>query len=236
MPEAPKTFLTAEWRYLAMLTFEVEPSRLQPFVPRGTELDTHDGRTFVSLVGFRFLRTRVLGVRVPFHQDFDEVNLRFYVRRDADGELRRGVTFIREIVPRALISLVARLAYNEPYVALPMRSEVPPTGAAAPFRVRYAWKRSAGWEHMALAASDSPLLPGPLTLSSFITEHHWGYIRQRDGGTLEYRVEHPPWRVWSGTNPEISGDIAELPRGAPASVLLAEGSPVTIFRPVALVP
>ena len=98
MGDTARTFLTAEWRYLAMVTFETEPALLRPFVPRGTELDTYDGRALLSLVGFRFLRTRVLGCRVPFHHDFEEVNLRLYVRREVHGELRRGVTFIREIV------------------------------------------------------------------------------------------------------------------------------------------
>src|SRR5258705_4470203 len=148
--DSARTLLTAEWRYLAMLTFETEAALLRPFVPRGTELDTHDGRALLSLVGFRFLRTRVLGFRVPFHQDFDEVNLRFYVRREVLGELRRGVTFIREIVPRHLITFVARSSYNEPYLTLRMPSDVPASPVAAPGRIRHAWRSSAGWQSLAL--------------------------------------------------------------------------------------
>src|SRR4051794_25256625 len=100
-------FLTAEWRLLVMLPFPLHPAALTPLVPAGTELDFRDGRTFLSLVGFRFLKTRVRGVPVPGHVDFDEVNLRFYVRcKTADG-WRRGVTFVKEIVPRRAIALVA---------------------------------------------------------------------------------------------------------------------------------
>lgn len=242
MADGLRPFLTAEWRYLAMLTFEAEPALLQAFVPKGTELDTHEDRALISLVGFRFLRTRVLGFRVPFHQNFDEVNLRFYVRREVRGELRRGVTFIREIVPRPLIALVARLAYNEPYVALPMRSDVPATLGVAPSRIRYAWRSSGRWQHLALTAAGSPVLPDGQSGSTFITDHHWGYSRQRDGSTLEYRVEHAPWRVWLGAGPEVGGDLSGLYgaavsnalAGAPVSVLLAEGSPVTVFRPAPL--
>lgn len=240
-PEGTRVFLTAEWRYLAMLTFEADAALLKPRVPRGTELDTHDGRTLISLVGFRFLRTRVLGFRVPFHQDFDEVNLRFYVRREVDGELRRGVTFIREIVPRHLIAFVARLAYNEPYVTLPMRSDVPPPTAAgsAPFRVKYSWKTAAGWQHVALTAQGPPAFPDRHGEATFITDHPWGYGRRRDGSTLEYRVEHPAWRVWTGAQPEVGGDMRVLHGAglgdalarAPVSALLAEGSPVTVGRP-----
>ena len=118
-PEPGSPFLTAEWRYLAMLNYEVEPERLMPLVPKGTELDTHDGKTFVSMVGFLFLNTRVMGLAIPFHRDFEEINLRFYVRRKAEDGWRRGVVFVKEIVPRTAIALTARWLYNENYVALP---------------------------------------------------------------------------------------------------------------------
>jgi len=240
MPETPSAFLTAEWRSLAMLTFEADPKVLRPFVPRGTELDAHNGRALMSLVGFRFLHTRVLGCRVPFHQDFDEVNLRFYVRREVGGVLRRGVTFIREIVPRRLIAWVARLAYNEPYIALPMQSDVPI--GATPSRVRYAWRTSKGWQHVALTVQGASFLPDRDTDARFTTDHQWGYSRQRDGSTLEYHVEHKPWHIWIGAQPEVAGEmgtlygdsLGKLIATGVVSALFADGSPVTVFRPVAL--
>src|SRR5688500_20378255 len=119
-----KPFLTANWRYLAMLNFAVDPKILQPLIPSETELDFHDGQTFLSVVGFLFLDTRVLGVPIPLHRDFEEVNLRFYVRRRGPEGWRRGVVFVKEIVPRPAIATVARVLYNEPYVALPMRHSV----------------------------------------------------------------------------------------------------------------
>ena len=79
--DVAKVFLTAEWRYLAMLNYEIEPAVLAPFVPQGTELDSFDGKTFVSIVAFLFLDTRIGGIPIPFHRNFEEVNLRFYVRR-----------------------------------------------------------------------------------------------------------------------------------------------------------
>lgn len=240
MSETNPVFLTAEWRHLAMLTFHAEPAVLRPFVPQGTELDTHNGEALISLVGFRFLSTRVLGCRVPLHRDFDEVNLRTYVRREVRGELRRGVTFIREIVPRRLIAFVARLAYNEPYIALPMQSDVP-TGPTLS-RVRYAWRTSREWQHLAVTPMGSPVLSSTDAEVTFITDHQWGYSRQRDGSTLEYRVEHQPWRIWLGAQPEVKGEVGGLcgatlvgaMAGTPVSALLADGSPVSVFRPMAL--
>jgi uncharacterized protein YqjF (DUF2071 family) len=242
LAESAPAFLTAEWRCIALLNYQVPAALLEPYVPRGTELDRHDGRAFLSLVGFRFLHTRVLGCPVPFHQDFDEVNLRFYVRRAVNGEVRRGVTFIREIVPRRAIAVVARAVYNEPYLALPMRSELSTGPGGEPVRVRYAWQSGAGWHHLGLTGSGMPAVPAAESEAAFIAEHYWGYTRQRDGRTIEYRVAHPAWRVWPGAGAQIGGDpgafygtaFGEVLAAAPTSAFLAEGSAVTVFRPAML--
>jgi uncharacterized protein YqjF (DUF2071 family) len=244
----PRTaFLTAEWRWLVMLNYEVSPGALAPFVPRGTSLDLWQGRALASVVGFRFLDTRVVGLPVPFHRDFDEVNLRFYVRRElADGEVRRGVVFIRELVPRPAIAWVARALYNEPYRALAMRSEVPRATTETPGLLRYAWRRgtSSGrtWEYVAARATGDATVPAIGTEAQFITEHCWGYTRQRDGSTVEYEVRHPSWRVWAGDEPELRADVASLYGaefvepldGPPRSVFIAEGSAVSVHWPVHL--
>lgn len=239
----PRAFLTAEWRHLVMLSWEVAPAVLRPLVPAGTTLDLWQGRALVSVVGFRFLRTRVLGVPVPFHRDFDEVNLRFYVRRDLpDGSVRRGVTFVRELVPRAAIALVARLAYAEPYLAVPMRSTTPADPATdAPGRLAYEWRlgRTEAWQRVAATAVGAPRVPGADDEARFVTEHYWGYTPQRDGGTVEYQVAHPPWRVWDVAGAELVADVARLYGPAfvsalaapPSSAFVADGSPVTVYRP-----
>lgn len=226
-----------------MLNFEIAPDVLRPLVPAGTELDAWQGTTCVSVVGFRFVSTRVLGVAVPRHVDFEEVNLRFYVRRRAADGWRRGVVFVRELVPRRLIAWVARLGYNEPYRVLPMRHVIDRRMNGTPVRLRYEWRRGRAWEWLALRVEGDAGLPGPESEAGFITEHYWGYTRQRDGGTVEYRVEHRPWRVWNATEPELRCDPAELYgapfaealRSRPRSAFVAEGSPVTVFGPRGLV-
>jgi uncharacterized protein YqjF (DUF2071 family) len=241
---SPRIFLTGEWRYLAMLNYRVDPALLEPFVPRGTTLDRWRGATYVSLVGFLFRDTRVLGVPIPLHRDFEEVNLRIYVRREADAEVRRGVTFIREIVPRHAIAAVARLAYNEPYVALPMRHAIEAQADidAAPRTLRYEWRQRAGWSALAVEASGIAMPLVPDSEAEFITEHYWGYTRQRDGGTVEYHVTHPRWRTWTVDAAEVLGDLADLYgatlgdvlRRSPDSVFLAEGSSVEVHMPTRL--
>ncbi|MFL5575682.1 MAG: YqjF family protein [Gemmatimonadaceae bacterium] len=242
---ARRAFLTAEWRHLVMLNYEVAPAALQPLLPAGVTLDLWEGRALVSVVGFRFCRTRILGVPVPFHRDFDEVNLRFYVRRAVPGRAdRRGVVFVRELVPRPAIALVARLAYNEPYRAVPMRSTAPAAPTDAPGRIAYEWRSSRRWQRVAATAIGAPAVPPPGSEAAFVAEHYWGYTRQRDGGTVEYAVAHPPWRVWAAEAPELAADVRGLYGGAferalagpPASALVAAGSPVTVSAPRRLAP
>jgi uncharacterized protein YqjF (DUF2071 family) len=237
---ARRRFLTAEWRLLALVNYAVEPALLAPCAPRGTELDLRDGRALLSLVGFRFVRTRLLGVPIPWHQHFDEVNLRFYVRREVRGEVRHGVTFIREIVPRRAIARVARAVYNEPYLALPMRHATPAIPVTTPAPVRYEWRSASGWHHLALTATGGAERPAEGSEPGFLTDRPWGYTRQRDGGTIEYLVEHPRWRVWRGEHADVGGAMSalygdafgEVLARAPDSAFLADGSAVTVYRPV----
>ena len=232
----PPPFLTAEWRMLAILNYEVDPSALRPLVPAGTELDEWGGTTYASMVGFRFLRTRVMGLAIPGHMSFEEVNLRFYVRRRGPEGWRRGVVFVKEIVPRGAIAAVARVLYNEPYVRMSMRHwvKVAPEGGVA----EYGWKYHTRWCSLraSFRGEPRPLVDG--SEAEFITEHYWGYTRRRDGGTSEYRVEHPRWRVWDAAEATLACDAASLygPQFAhalsapPKSAYVAEGSPIVVRR------
>jgi uncharacterized protein YqjF (DUF2071 family) len=220
-----------------MLNYEVDAPLLRALVPRGTELDAFGGRTFVSLVGFRFLRTRIFGaVPVPFHSNFDEVNLRFYVRRpDPSGQSRRGVVFIREIVPRRAIALVARIAYNENYSRCPMRHRVKRDGTG--IAAEYAWRLAGKWLALRAEAEGQPALPVENSIEQFISEHYWGYSRQRDSGTVEYQVKHPQWGVWRSMKAEFEGDgeavygatFGEALARKPDSAFIAHGSGVSVF-------
>jgi uncharacterized protein YqjF (DUF2071 family) len=220
-----------------MLNYEVDASLLLPFLPAGTELDQWHGTNFVSLVGFRFLQTRLFGfLPVPFHSNFDEVNLRFYVRRRVNDEVRRGVVFIREMVPRRAIALVARTFYNENYCAVPMSHEIRSTGDG--LRVAYRWGSGQSGNEIKLETKGSSELPRDESAEQFITEHYWGYAAQRGGGCVEYRVTHPSWRVWQVGQAAFEGDaeqfygkeLAAVLQSRPQSAFLAEGSAVTVMR------
>jgi uncharacterized protein YqjF (DUF2071 family) len=194
-----------------MLNFEIDPKVLTPLVPTGTELDSWQGRTFVSMVGFLFLDTRVLGAPIPWHRNFEEVNLRFYVRRKAAEGWRRAVVFVKEIVPRFAIALTARLLYGENYVALRMAHAIKNApDAALPQAISYSWWFRGGENRMQLCSDGQPSEVPEGSVVEFITEHYWGYARRRDGRTTEYRVEHPGWRVCEATASELKCDVAGL--------------------------
>jgi uncharacterized protein YqjF (DUF2071 family) len=223
-------FLAAEWNDLLLANYSVEPDRLAPYVPKGTSVDLFEGHAFVSLVAFMFNRTRVLGVPVPGHIDFEEVNLRFYVKPDYDESIR-AVAFIKEIVPRAAIPIVANALFNENYEALKMHHE-----RDFP-HISYSWERQRTHTFSATVETE-PALPQKGSIGEFITEHYWGYAEGRNA-TLEYQVEHPQWQCADVTdyNIDIDFDDSYGPEFAflnalkPHNVQYAKGSPVTVSSP-----
>ena len=223
------SFLTAEWRHLAILNWEVDPALLATRAPRGTVVDSWRGRTFVSLVGFLFLRTRVLGAPVPFHMNFEEVNLRFYVRREDARGPRRGVVFVKEIVPRWAIAWVARTLYGENYIALPMRHAVEAD------ELEYGWRLGDRWGRLRVRTEGPSFLAPEGLEEEFVTEHYWGYA-SAGLGSVEYEVRHPRWLVRRVAESSVEGDLVPLYgpelasaiNGPPSSALVAAGSPITV--------
>jgi uncharacterized protein len=229
-----KTFLTAEWRKLIIVNYTVEPETLIPYLPFKTELDLWEGKCYVSLVGFRFINTRLKSLALPFHRDFEEINLRFYVRYKEGNTWKRGVTFIKEIVPKATLTFVANSFYSEKYVTLPTRHVWALNHDS--IRVMYEWKHLVAWDSIEVNASStgSDILPG--SEEEFITEHYWGYTKLNDRLTSEYQVEHPRWQTYAIKDHRISvrfrelygAEFSELKNAQPQSIMLAEGSAISV--------
>ena len=215
-----------------MANYEVDPRILGSLVPPGTELDLNDGKCFVSLVGFMFLDTRVMGVPVPFHINFEEVNLRFYVTRETKGEIRRGVCFVKEIVPRWAIATVARVLYGEPYECWQMQHRRSET------EVSYSWSNQNCSNEIAVKIGKSVGVPVEGSHGEFIIEHYWGYTSRGGVRVDEYKVEHPKWELFEVEDPQINVDFggvygrefAFLSEAEPYSVLLAKGSNIAVYK------
>ena len=235
-----------------MLNYVVDPEVLAPFVPPGLELDAWEGRTLASIVAFEFADVRILNRSIPFHRDFEEMSLRFYVRRRTADGWRRGVVFVRELVPLPTVALLARVLYGEPYRALPMERDfwchsVSPgssgnAGCERATTVRYSWRHDKTWNRVEATADTRrhPRYPEPGSEEEFITDHAYGYGTRR-GRTIEYVVEHPAWRYWNAVEARLDCSAATLRTlygeafapylNSPCSAFLVEGSPVRVRRP-----
>jgi uncharacterized protein YqjF (DUF2071 family) len=228
-------FLTAEWRKLVIVNYEVDPALLQSFLPHKTELDFWNGTCYVSLVGFMFCNTRLKGISIPFHTTFEEVNLRFYVRYNnpVENEWKRGVVFIKEIVPKPALAFVANTIYNENYQSMPMQHAW--LHNENELTVEYRWKLQE-WNMMRVVTEPETSIIDEGSEAEFITEHYWGYTKLNKAKTSEYQVEHPRWNVYNVKDFSVAVDFAKvygsqfdfLKRQNAKSVFLAEGSEIKV--------
>ncbi len=228
------SFLTAAWRQLVFINYEVSPDLLAEYVPFGTELDFYEGKCYVSIIAFLFTDTKIKGIKIPFHVNFEEVNLRFYVKRQ-DGNLwKRGAVFIKEVVPKPAISFVANALYNESYETLPMKHHWLETNTER--EVSYQWKKDKRWQFVkATAALQEETIPKGSEME-FISEHYWGYASPSPSKTNEYEVTHPRWNHYPIKSVDFDIDFKSM-YGAkweflkyqePTSTYLIKGSAITI--------
>ena len=229
-----KRFLIAEWRKLIMANYSVDPAILKTYLPANTELDEWNSKYYVSLVGFMFLNTKIFGLRVPFHSNFPEVNLRFYVRYKENKEWKRGVVFIREIVPRPALAYIANKLFKERYLTMPMKNDWKIDNKE--ISIRYDWK-SEKWNSLEVKANIQSQVIEPGSKAEFITEHYWGYSSISKTKTGEYHVMHPKWEIYPVNSYNIDcdfkglygNDFSVLQHQQPESVFLAEGSAVSVY-------
>ena len=232
------SFLTAEWRKLAIANYAIDPEVLAPFVPHKTELDLWNDTCYVSLVGFMFLNTKLLGMPIPLHQDFEEVNLRFYVRHKSQDSWKRGVVFIKEIVPKSALTFVANTVYKEHYQTLKMiHSWIEEKDHRI---VNYKWGDGNDWHSLKVKAKLDGQEIETGSEDEFITEHYWGYTKVDEHQTYEYEVKHPRWKVYEVMDTDISVDFGKVYGPGfnfmndikPKSVMLAEGSEISVENKV----
>lgn len=225
-------FLKAEWRKLAIVNYEINPETLGKYLPEGTELDFYHGKCYVSLVGFMFLNTKLLGLSIPFYRNFEEVNLRFYVKKKEKDVWKRGVVFIKEIVPKYALSFVANSFYKENYKTMPMSNEIYVNNDE--LTVQYAWKNGS-WHSLKIKADNNALPMETDSEFEFITEHYFGFTK-KENKTSEYEVCHPKWDHYRIKDYELDirfetlygKDFGFLNDQKPISVMLAEGSEIEV--------
>lgn len=227
-------FLNAQWKNLALINYEIDANILEKYLPAGTELDIWNGRCYVSLVGFLFKETKVLGIKIPFHVDFEEVNLRFYVKRFENGVWKRGVVFIKEIVPKKAITFIANILYQEHYETQKMTHKVVENNETKAFI--YQWKKDKNWNTIHLETKKDCKEIEMDSEVEFITEHYFGYTKINKKTTFEYEVTHPRWEQLEVLKHHVDIDFENtygtdfgfLQNQKPTSVFLATGSKITV--------
>lgn len=231
-------FLTARLSRLILLNYEIDPALLAPCLPTHTELDFYEHRTFVSLLGLHFSNPSIYGLPLPFFREYAQVNLRFYVRRRIErGNWRRGVAFIKQIVPYRPVAWAARNLFHEPVVTR-STDQVNRSQGRETMMTEYGWRSGNQRYFIRTVYSNQPVLPEPGSVEKFLLERYWGYSRQKDGGCLEYRFSHPPWQICRAVKAEASsglGDFYGPPFAGlfgkqPDSAFAACGSQVTLHR------
>ena len=229
-----KTFLSARWENIIMANYVVDPEVLKPYLPNGVELDIYNNKAYVSLVGFMFKKTSLFQIPIPFLGTFEEVNLRFYVKRVEGNTIKRGVVFINETVPYKMVAWLANKLYKEHYTVIPTKNLIDTTGATN--NIQYEWEINKSWNHLLvnIAKEREQMIAG--SVEEFIFEHYYGYTKISSSATEEYRVNHPSWKVNKVIDHSIDCDFGSmygnnfslLNNQPPDSVIFAAGSAVTI--------
>jgi uncharacterized protein YqjF (DUF2071 family) len=228
------TFLSARWENLIMANYEVTPDVLKPYLPKGVELDLYNNKAYVSLVGFMFKQTSLFNIPIPFLGTFEEINLRFYVKRIEKDSIKRGVVFINETVPYKSVAWLANKLYKEHYISIPPKNKIESNDTT--HNIQYQWKINKAWNHITVSTTkeNEPMLPE--SIEEFIFEHYYGYTKINKEVSQEYEVKHPRWFVNKVISHSIHCDFTSmygnsfgsLNNSQPDSVIHAQGSPVMV--------
>jgi uncharacterized protein YqjF (DUF2071 family) len=228
-------FLKANWENIIMANYEIAPEILESFLPKGVHLDLFDGKCYVSLVGFMFKKTKLFGVPIPFFGSFEEINLRFYVKRiDENGLTRRGVVFINETIPYPIVAWMANKLYNEHYTAIPTKHQIDNEGIHQ--KIKFEWLLNKKWNSIYVETSNESEEMKKDTLEQFIYEHYYGYTKIDNHKTEEYKLQHPSWNTYKVLDYKIDCDFEAMYGKAfsvlnttkPKAVFIAEGSSVKV--------
>ena len=231
-----RIFLKANWLRLASANYVVDPSILEKHIPNGTVLEAHNGKYFVSLVAFRYCETRLLNVRVPYHNIFEEINLRFYVKREiTPGNWRSEVAFTKLFFPKTALTLVAKHIYKENYETKKMRHNWSDNGNE--LFTSYGLKKNR-WHSFDLVSDkkSSPIFSN--TSEDFFSKHYWGTSKINRKSCTIYKIDHPVWESHKVLRSNISFDFntvfgaefKHLTNTEPDSTHLFNGSKVLVHK------
>ena len=227
-------FLKANWENIIMVNYEIDPKILIQFLPKGVEIDLFNEKCYISLVGFMFKKTKLFNIPIPWFGTFEEINLRFYVVRKENNEIKRGVVFINETIPYPIVAWMANKLYKEHYTVVPTKHKI--NHEIKIKKVKFEWFINKKWNsiYVESSAKSSPMEQD--SLEKFIYEHYYGYTKIDESKTEEYKLQHPSWKTNEVINYNIDCDFeamygksfSVLNLKKPEAVFIAEGSSVAV--------
>ena len=228
------TFLKANWEHIIMANYEINPEILVPFLPKGVTLDLFEGKAYVSLVGFMFKKTKLFNMPIPWLGTFEEINLRFYVKRNEGASIKRGVVFINETIPYKLVAWMANKLYKEHYTVVPTKHNFNKTEQNQ--QLKFEWLLNKKWNSILVETETQSKAMEPNSFEEFIYEHYYGYTKVNESATEEYRLQHPSWAVYKVNDYKIDCHFSEmygdpfsvLNHTQPRAVFVAKGSSVKV--------
>lgn len=241
-----KPLMKAKFTELVALNFQIDPEILKPRLPKGLELNFYRDETYVSLVAMMLRNVKFYGFPIPVAHAIGEFNLRFYVRRKvSDTETRHGSCFIKDYVSSRTGAWGLSKVFQAEFCRIKMncaQQGFSNDDDAAP-KVDYRWEVSKDhWNRIRVSARERVKRTGPETKVGFVLNHSNIYSR-RNRETLEYPVVRPRWQIWNAGHANFTCDVKKLfgpefvkPLARrPASVFVANGSDVIIYRPNVIV-
>jgi uncharacterized protein len=227
-------FLKANWEHIIMANYEIEPNVLLPFLPKGVELDLFEEKCYISLVGFMFKNTKLFNIPIPYLGTFEEINLRFYVKRIENGITKRGVVFINETIPYPIVAWVANKLYKEHYTVVPTKHEISKNKNS--LKIKFDWQVNKNWNSIYVEANNDATAMQANSLEQFIYEHYYGYTKVSDTKTEEYKLQHPSWKTYEVLDYKIDCNFEAmygeafsiLNKTKPEAIFMAEGSAVGV--------
>lgn len=220
-------FMTGNWENLIMSTYQVNSDLLKPYLPKDTEIDLYKGKALVSIVAFTFSEVCFFGIKIPCHQKFGQINFRFYVKSKIDD--KKGVVFIKEFAPKPLIALTAKLFYNEPYKYKKINYGIFKSNKT--IKITYQYKSIKLTAH----SSINTIKQKQNTLEHFVVDRYIAFIKNRKGKTLQYKINHKPWRLMKSANISVNNDILDMmpskfKNAKHVSSFFVDGSNVTVEK------
>ena len=227
-------FLKANWENIIMANYPIDPKILEPFLPKGVELDLFNGKAYISLVGFMLKKTKLFNIPIPYLGTFEEINLRFYVIRKEGNTIKRGVVFINETIPYPIVAWMANKLYKEHYTVVPTKHEI--TNRSTIKKVNFEWLLNKKWNSIYVEASNESAAMKKDTLEQFIYEHYYGYTKIDESQTEEYKLQHPSWKTNEVLDYKIDCDFKAMYGNTfsilnftkPEAVFIADGSLVKV--------